>query len=237
MHKWQHSHLAVASSIVDYRLKPLFLHYTWDICRWICARENLVEKETVAVHCECNLSLPPSTKEWFTVLENYHRLNATVSDLIMGNSYSFRVFSQNRVGSSESCALTKDVAVIQKTGDLLDSSSNSTWGQLVQTLGEFCGSRCNRIHKNLMCCNLSVSVCVRACVCTCVRVCVCKMTLTSDIWQWPGHIIAILASTQLQVMHISRGPNSKCLCIESHDFHVNNDSEVRQGNKSNYFFS
>lgn len=68
------------------------------------------------------------------MLENYHRLNATVSDLIMGNSYSFRVFSQNRVGSSESCAVTKDVAIIQKTGDLLDSASNSTWGQLVQTL-------------------------------------------------------------------------------------------------------
>ncbi|XP_036959199.1 myosin binding protein Ha isoform X2 [Acanthopagrus latus] len=56
------------------------------------------------------------TGEWFTVLENYHRLTATVSDLIMGNSYSFRVFSQNRVGMSESCAVTKQVATIQKTG-------------------------------------------------------------------------------------------------------------------------
>ncbi|KAM9350974.1 myosin binding protein Ha [Symphorus nematophorus] len=56
------------------------------------------------------------TGEWFTVLENYHRLTATVSDLIMGNSYSFRVFSQNRVGTSESGAVTKAVATIQKTG-------------------------------------------------------------------------------------------------------------------------
>ncbi|XP_030278902.1 myosin binding protein Ha isoform X4 [Sparus aurata] len=56
------------------------------------------------------------TGEWFTVLENYHRLTATVSDLIMGNSYSFRVFAQNRVGMSESCAVTKQVATIQKTG-------------------------------------------------------------------------------------------------------------------------
>ncbi|XP_075878646.1 myosin binding protein Ha isoform X3 [Nelusetta ayraudi] len=56
------------------------------------------------------------TEEWFTVLENYHRLNATVSDLIMGNSYSFRVFAQNRVGTSESCGVTKDVAMIHKTG-------------------------------------------------------------------------------------------------------------------------
>ncbi|XP_073326553.1 myosin-binding protein H-like isoform X1 [Pagrus major] len=56
------------------------------------------------------------TGDWFTVLENYHRLTATVSDLIMGNSYSFRVFAQNRVGTSESCAVTKKVATIQKTG-------------------------------------------------------------------------------------------------------------------------
>ncbi|XP_041656211.1 myosin binding protein Ha isoform X2 [Cheilinus undulatus] len=56
------------------------------------------------------------TGEWFTVLDHYHRLTATVSDLIMGNSYSFRVFSENQVGISESCAITKDVATIQKTG-------------------------------------------------------------------------------------------------------------------------
>ncbi|XP_056897877.1 myosin binding protein Ha isoform X1 [Takifugu flavidus] len=56
------------------------------------------------------------TEEWFTVLENYHRLNATISDLIMGNSYSFRVFSQNKVGTSETSAVTKEVATIQKTG-------------------------------------------------------------------------------------------------------------------------
>ncbi|XP_047216739.1 myosin binding protein Ha isoform X2 [Girardinichthys multiradiatus] len=56
------------------------------------------------------------TGEWFTVLEHYHRLTATVSDLIMGNSYLFRVFSENQVGRSESSAVTKKVATIQKTG-------------------------------------------------------------------------------------------------------------------------
>ncbi|XP_067448421.1 myosin binding protein Ha isoform X3 [Thunnus thynnus] len=56
------------------------------------------------------------TGEWFTVLEHYHRLTATVSDLIMGNSYSFRVFAENQVGISEMSAITKDVATIQKTG-------------------------------------------------------------------------------------------------------------------------
>uniref|UniRef100_A0A3Q3F018 Myosin-binding protein H n=1 Tax=Labrus bergylta TaxID=56723 RepID=A0A3Q3F018_9LABR len=56
------------------------------------------------------------TGEWFTVLDHYHRLTATVSDLIMGNSYSFRVFAENKVGTSERCAVTKAVATIQKTG-------------------------------------------------------------------------------------------------------------------------
>lgn len=57
------------------------------------------------------------------MLENYHRLNATISDLIMGNSYIFRVFSQNKVGTSETGAVTKEVANIQKTGDLFQISS------------------------------------------------------------------------------------------------------------------
>ncbi|XP_041084554.1 myosin-binding protein H-like isoform X1 [Polyodon spathula] len=56
------------------------------------------------------------TGEWFTVLEHYHRLNCTVSDLIMGNAYSFRVFTENRCGLSENAAVTKDLACIQKTG-------------------------------------------------------------------------------------------------------------------------
>ncbi|XP_056588697.1 myosin binding protein Ha isoform X3 [Triplophysa dalaica] len=56
------------------------------------------------------------TGDWFTVLEHFHRLNATVSDLVMGNSYSFRVFTENMVGRSESAAVTKNIAHIQKTG-------------------------------------------------------------------------------------------------------------------------
>ncbi|XP_029911463.1 myosin binding protein Ha [Myripristis murdjan] len=56
------------------------------------------------------------TGEWFTVLEHYHRLNATISDLIMGNSYNFRAFAENKVGVSESATVTKEVAHIPKTG-------------------------------------------------------------------------------------------------------------------------
>ncbi|XP_029291393.1 myosin binding protein Ha isoform X2 [Cottoperca gobio] len=56
------------------------------------------------------------TGEWFSVLEHYHRLTATISDLIMGNVYSFRVFAENQVGISEMSTVTKGVATIQKTG-------------------------------------------------------------------------------------------------------------------------
>ncbi|RVE70615.1 hypothetical protein OJAV_G00065990 [Oryzias javanicus] len=56
------------------------------------------------------------TGDWFTVLEHYHRLTATISDLVMGNSYCFRVFSENQVGISEQSAVTKEAATIQKTG-------------------------------------------------------------------------------------------------------------------------
>ncbi|KAM4613282.1 myosin-binding protein H-like [Polymixia lowei] len=56
------------------------------------------------------------TGDWFTVLEHYHRLNATISDLIMGNTYKFRVFAENKCGMSEGAAVTKGEAKILKTG-------------------------------------------------------------------------------------------------------------------------
>ncbi|XP_054432471.1 myosin-binding protein H [Pteronotus mesoamericanus] len=54
------------------------------------------------------------TGQWFTVLERYHPTSCTVSDLVMGNSYSFRVFSENLCGLSASAAVTKELAHIQK---------------------------------------------------------------------------------------------------------------------------
>lgn len=55
-------------------------------------------------------------QQWFTVMEHYNRTNCTVSDLIIGNSYSFRVFSENPCGLSEKPAVSKDVAHIKKSG-------------------------------------------------------------------------------------------------------------------------
>ncbi|XP_077053860.1 myosin binding protein Hb isoform X2 [Siphateles boraxobius] len=56
------------------------------------------------------------TGDWFTVLEHYHRMNATISDLIMGNTYIFRAFTENKCGISEEATVTKTSATIQKTG-------------------------------------------------------------------------------------------------------------------------
>jgi len=55
------------------------------------------------------------TGDWFTVLEHYHRLTATISDLIMGNTYKFRVYAENKVGISEEAIVTDTEATILKT--------------------------------------------------------------------------------------------------------------------------
>ncbi|XP_006866066.1 PREDICTED: myosin-binding protein H-like [Chrysochloris asiatica] len=51
---------------------------------------------------------------WFTVLEHYHCTRYTVSNLIIGNSYAFRVFAENQCGLSETAPITSDLAHIQK---------------------------------------------------------------------------------------------------------------------------
>uniref|UniRef100_A0A674GYG2 Myosin binding protein C3 n=1 Tax=Taeniopygia guttata TaxID=59729 RepID=A0A674GYG2_TAEGU len=56
------------------------------------------------------------TMEWYTVFDHYRRTNCIVSDLIMGNEYFFRIFSENLCGLSETAATTKNPAHIQKTG-------------------------------------------------------------------------------------------------------------------------
>ncbi|KAK2833050.1 hypothetical protein Q5P01_016939 [Channa striata] len=56
------------------------------------------------------------TKEWFTVYEHNRRPSCTVSDLVMGNEYSFRVFSENICGLSNEPGISKNTAVITKTG-------------------------------------------------------------------------------------------------------------------------
>ncbi|XP_051928324.1 myosin-binding protein C, fast-type-like [Hippocampus zosterae] len=56
------------------------------------------------------------TKEWFTVYEHNKRTHCTVSDLVMGNEYMFRIYSENMCGLSEEPRNSKNTAAIAKTG-------------------------------------------------------------------------------------------------------------------------
>ncbi|EHB06651.1 Myosin-binding protein C, slow-type [Heterocephalus glaber] len=56
--------------------------------------------------------------EWFTVIEHYHRTNASITELVIGNEYYFRVFSENMCGLSEDATMTKESAVIAKDGKI-----------------------------------------------------------------------------------------------------------------------
>uniref|UniRef100_A0A663LNI3 Myosin-binding protein H n=1 Tax=Athene cunicularia TaxID=194338 RepID=A0A663LNI3_ATHCN len=53
--------------------------------------------------------------KWFTALERCTRTSCTISDLIIGNTYSFRVFAENACGLSEKAAISSGVAHIEKT--------------------------------------------------------------------------------------------------------------------------
>uniref|UniRef100_A0A672NMZ5 Myosin-binding protein C, slow-type n=1 Tax=Sinocyclocheilus grahami TaxID=75366 RepID=A0A672NMZ5_SINGR len=56
------------------------------------------------------------TMEWYSCIEHYHRTCITISDLVVGNEYYFRIYSENMVGLSESATATKDSALIVKEG-------------------------------------------------------------------------------------------------------------------------
>lgn len=55
-------------------------------------------------------------QEWFNVYEHNRHTSCTVSDLIVGNEYYFRVFSENICGLSDSPGVSKNTARILKTG-------------------------------------------------------------------------------------------------------------------------
>ncbi|XP_053541464.1 LOW QUALITY PROTEIN: myosin-binding protein C, slow-type [Ictalurus punctatus] len=56
------------------------------------------------------------TMEWYTCVEHYHRTCITINELVVGNEYYFRIYSENMVGLSENATTTKDTAVIVKEG-------------------------------------------------------------------------------------------------------------------------
>ncbi|KAJ8402513.1 hypothetical protein AAFF_G00365960 [Aldrovandia affinis] len=56
------------------------------------------------------------TNDWFTVYEHNRRPSCTVSDLVMGNEYMFRIYSENICGLSDDAGFSKNTAIIPKTG-------------------------------------------------------------------------------------------------------------------------
>ncbi|KAM6961863.1 myosin-binding protein C, slow-type isoform 9-T9 [Tautogolabrus adspersus] len=56
------------------------------------------------------------TMEWFTCIEHYHRTCITITELVVGNEYFFRMYSENMCGLSEAATQTKKSALIVKEG-------------------------------------------------------------------------------------------------------------------------
>uniref|UniRef100_A0A4W5MTY7 Myosin-binding protein C, slow-type n=1 Tax=Hucho hucho TaxID=62062 RepID=A0A4W5MTY7_9TELE len=56
------------------------------------------------------------TMDWYTCIEHYHRTCITITELVVGNEYYFRIYSENMVGLSEGATQTKDSALIVKEG-------------------------------------------------------------------------------------------------------------------------
>ncbi|XP_062239227.1 myosin-binding protein C, slow-type isoform X4 [Platichthys flesus] len=56
------------------------------------------------------------TMEWFTCIEHYHRSCITITELVVGNEYFFRIYSENMCGLSETATQTKKSALIMKEG-------------------------------------------------------------------------------------------------------------------------
>ena len=70
-------------------------------------------------------SLSPTLQEWFTVYERNRHTSCTVSDLIMGNEYYFRVYTENICGLSDLPGVSKNTARIVKTGLATPTHSGS----------------------------------------------------------------------------------------------------------------
>ncbi|XP_010774854.1 myosin-binding protein C, slow-type isoform X2 [Notothenia coriiceps] len=56
------------------------------------------------------------TMEWFTCIEHYHRSCITITELVVGNEYFFRIFAENMCGLSETATQSKKSALIVKEG-------------------------------------------------------------------------------------------------------------------------
>ncbi|XP_059894598.1 myosin-binding protein C, slow-type isoform X3 [Gadus macrocephalus] len=67
------------------------------------------------------------TMEWYTCVEHYHRTCITISDLVIGNEYFFRIYAENMCGLSECATQTKDCALIVKEGESLHDTAQRAY--------------------------------------------------------------------------------------------------------------
>lgn len=74
------------------------------------------------MHIWCVNGITFDLQEWYTCIEHYHRNCITITELVVGNEYFFRIFAENMCGLSESATQTKKSALIMKEGNLVKIS-------------------------------------------------------------------------------------------------------------------
>lgn len=80
-------------------------------------------------------------QEWYTCIEHYHRNCITITELVVGNEYFFRIFAENMCGLSESATQTKKSALIMKEGKNQGTGENEV---VTDFLLERLGTTCHR---------------------------------------------------------------------------------------------
>lgn len=111
------------------KVEQSFLFHSWETEAWRQWEWAGSRRQTAASappllrlysHVARMLAFPgPSLspfQEWFNVYEHNRHTSCTVSDLIVGNEYYFRIFSENICGLSDSPGVSKNTARILKTG-------------------------------------------------------------------------------------------------------------------------
>lgn len=81
-------------------------------------------------------------QEWYTCIEHYHRTCITITELVVGNEYFFRIYSENMCGLSEAATQTKKSALIIKEGTTDWDSNEWKCVRLCVWTGEICGKVC-----------------------------------------------------------------------------------------------
>lgn len=108
-----HSLSGQTLQLVNLRINYGFIKFCY-VSSCLCIKCQLLKR---CLHFKVQHTFCFVFQEWYTVFDHYRRTNCVVSELIMGNEYYFRIFSENLCGLSENAAITKNSAYIKKTGN------------------------------------------------------------------------------------------------------------------------